>query len=131
MSRESAFRCSPSISWENSVAMSAWTNLRSPKPTRSNSTPFTTLNTAITARPVWCVRAVINSRDYHTLRRLNRSVTCGAVTNGLRPYILLQGLILKPCAWSELTVSCRHAESFRPILLMSGELTDTVDGTHQ
>src|SRR6185295_16516801 len=99
-----------------------------PKPTRSNSTPFTTLNTAITARPVWCVRAVINSRDYHTLRRLNRSVTCGAVTNGLRPYILLQGLILKPCAWSELTVSCRHAESFRPILLMSDESKSTVEG---
>jgi len=31
---------------------------------RSISRPFTTLNTAITARPVWYKRAIINSRDY-------------------------------------------------------------------
>src|SRR6267143_4098421 len=65
MRRESVFKCSASIRSENRVAISACTNLRRPNPRKSNSRPFTTLNPAIPARPVWCERSVINSRDYH------------------------------------------------------------------
>ena len=65
MTRESTFKRSASIRSENSVAISACTNLRRPYPWRSNSRPFTTLNTAITARPVWRERAVINWEDSH------------------------------------------------------------------
>ena len=49
----SSSKWSVSIKRENSIAMSACINFRRPSPTMSTNAPFTSLNTAIAARPVW------------------------------------------------------------------------------